>query len=84
MSEFVDARQEAVKLDRLGPVVVKARRKRGCDVLWHGVGRQRHDAAPVQGRLGAQAAHHVQAIDVGQLHVQQQQVGRLGLRRGQA
>ena len=76
--------EKAVELDRLGPVVVEPGVQGGLDVVLHRVGRQGHEVCAAQRRMLAQSAHHLDAADVGQLHVQQQQVGRLGLRRGQA
>jgi hypothetical protein len=69
--ELVQGREEAVDVDRLGPVVVEPGATCALDVVGQGVGRQCDHARAGQRGLGAQAAQHLGAVDVRQLQVEQ-------------
>ena len=66
---------EILEDDRLGPVVGEAGAERTGNVVRHRVGRQR-DAGDGRGaRVGTQPAQHLEAVEIGQLHVDQHEVG---------
>ena len=78
---LVQRREEGREVDRLGPVVGEAGGEGALDVLGHRVGRQRDAGDRGGARVGAQPAQHLEAVEVGQLHVHQHQVGRSAFAR---
>ncbi|MEZ5263508.1 MAG: hypothetical protein R2755_17475 [Acidimicrobiales bacterium] len=76
--------EQPVELDRLGEVVVGAGGEQPFDVAGGGVGGQHHHGRGGRGGVAAQQAEHLFAVEIGQVQIQQHQVGLLRHRQLEA
>src|SRR3989344_4804448 len=80
---LVHAGQQGGHVQGLGQVAGKALVAGAVDLVGHGVGRERHPGHVAQHGLALQLAGQLETAHVAQVHVQQEQVGRLLARHGQ-